>query len=300
MSTLDPHDPPTWVDRRAYPFESRWLDLPDGYRMHYVDEGEGETLLFVHGTPTWSYEWRAIIRALTPEFRCVAPDHLGFGLSNRPREGAFTPEWHAENLAHFVKRLGLHDFTLVVHDYGGPIGLPLALDSQARVRRLVVMNTFLGSLADDASVRRASRLLGGGLGRFLYRRLDFSLRVIMPTAFADRKKLTPELHAQYRTPFQDPWSRGAVLWPLAKALLGSEAHYQAIWDRRERLRELPAQIIWGMKDPAFPPHHLQRWKEALPEADVVELPVGHWPQEEAPDDVVSALRRFLIATKGRL
>src|SRR5829696_2438417 len=92
---------PAWVDREAYPFSSRWLSLPEG-RIHYVDEGEGPTLLFVHGTPTWSFEYRHLIRALRQTHRCVALDHLGFGLSDRPGDADYGPEAHAGRLRAFV------------------------------------------------------------------------------------------------------------------------------------------------------------------------------------------------------
>lgn len=113
--TANPHRP-------GYPFRSRFLELPAG-RMHYLDEGEarGAPLLFVHGTPTWSYEWRHLIRDLSRTHRCVAPDHLGFGLSDRPRSFSYRPEAHAENLAAFARRLELKDITLVVHSIDTPI-----------------------------------------------------------------------------------------------------------------------------------------------------------------------------------
>jgi haloalkane dehalogenase len=289
---------PAWLDRTAYPFRSRWLELGGGARMHYVDEGSGETLLFVHGTPTWSFEWRHLIRGLAPHYRCVAPDQLGFGLSDRPRDGLYTPEWHAANLADFVDRLGLERFTLVVHDYGGPIGLPLAVDAPRRIRSLVVLDSWMWSLAGDAGMVRAARIVGGALGRFLYRRANFSLRVIMPSAWGDRSRLTPAIHRQYLAPFPDAWSRGAVLWPLAHALLGSDAHYHGLWRRRSSLAGIPALVVWGMKDPAFRPHLLDRWREVLPGAAVVQLPVGHWPQEEAPGEVLAAIEGFLAAAGG--
>ena len=137
------HSPgqPPWLDREAYPFQSRWLELREGTRMHYLDEGKGEPVLFVHGTPTWSFEWRHLVRGLSPHYRCIAPDHLGFGLSDRPRDGLYTPEWHAANIRDFVERLDLERFTMVVHDYGGPIGLPLAVGAPGRVQGLVLMNT---------------------------------------------------------------------------------------------------------------------------------------------------------------
>jgi len=286
---------PGWLDRAAYPFRSHWLTLPVG-RIHYVDEGRGEPVLFSHGTPTWSFEWRHLIRALSATHRCIAPDHLGFGISDRPREASYTPEAHAERFAQIADALELDAFTLVVHDYGGPIALPLALEQPSRVRRLVIVNTWMWRLEDDPDMRRAGRIAGGGLGRVLYRWLNFSLRVITPSAYADRKKLTPAIHAQYLAPFPDRWSRGAVLWPLAHAILGSSAFYDSLWQRPERLRDVPALIVWGIRDPAFKPHHLERWRSVLPEAQVVELPVGHWPHEESPNAVTTAVREFLTAT----
>ena len=281
------------IDRVAYPFTSRWMDLPAG-RMHYVDEGKGEPLLFVHGTPTWSFEWRRLILSLTATHRCIAPDHLGFGLSARPREFPYTPEAHAENLEAFVGRLNPRPLTLIVHDYGGPIGLPLCLRQPHRVARLVLVNTWMWSFVGERDMERKARIAGGWLGRFLYRRANFSLRILAPQAYGDRSKLTPAIHRQYLDRFPDPWSRGAVLWPLARALLGSSAFYDSLWQERERLRGRPALVIWGMKDPAFLPHQLARWREVLPAARVVELGgAGHWPHEEAPDRAIHAIREFL-------
>jgi haloalkane dehalogenase len=121
--------------------------------------------------------------------------------------------------------------------------------------------------------------------------------VIAPSAYGDRRKLTPAIHRQYLAPFPDADSRGRVLWPLARALLGSSAHYRSLWERREQLRDLPALIVWGLRDSAFRPHQLARWRQALPQAEVVELPAaGHWPHEEEPAEVLAALRRFLDRT----
>ena len=287
---------PAWLDRNAYPFDSHELDLAGGARMHYVDQGVGAPILFVHGTPSWSFEWRHLIRGLAHRNRCVAPDLVGFGLSNRPRDFPYTPAAHAGALAEFVEQLGLEDLTLVVHDFGGPIGLPLALAERSPVRRVVIINTWLWSLAGDPELERAARIAGGKLGKFLYRWANLSLRAIMPAAWADRKKLTPAIHAQYLAPFPDRWSRGAVLWPLAHALLGSSRYYESLWARRAPLLDLPVLILWGMKDPALKPALLERWTESLPGATIVKLPTGHWPHEEAPAAVVEAVRSFVDLT----
>jgi pimeloyl-ACP methyl ester carboxylesterase len=287
----------TSIDRTAYPFSSRWMDLPAG-RMHYVDEGTGAPILFVHGTPTWSFEWRHLVRAFSATHRCIAPDHLGFGLSDRPRDFPYTPEAHAENLDAFVERLDPEAFTLVVHDYGGPIGLPLCLRHPERVTRLVLFNTWMWSFAGNADMEKKARVAGGRLGRFLYRWANFSLRVLTPYAYADRSKLTSDVHRQYLDRFPDRWSRGAVLWPLARAILGSSRYYDSLWQQRDRLLGRPALVLWGMKDPAFQPQQLTRWRDVLPAARVVELDAGHWPQEEAPDRVVAEMRDFLSSTAG--
>ncbi|MES1158200.1 MAG: alpha/beta fold hydrolase, partial [Haliangium ochraceum] len=286
---------PAWVDRKAYPFNIRSLPLAEG-RMNVVDHGRGEPIVFVHGTPTWSFEYRHLIRGLSETHRCLAPDHLGFGLSARPRDIAYTPEAHAVRLAEAVDLLRLDSFTLVVHDYGGPIGLPLALTEPGRVRRVVVLNSWMWGLDDDSDMRRKARMAGGRLGKFLYRRFNASLRGLMPFAYGDRRRLTRAIHGQYLAPFPDAWSRGAVLWPLARALLGSGAFYRQSWEQRERLRDVPALIVWGMKDRAFPPRLLERWRGALPHAAVVQLDdAGHWPHEEQPDAVLRAVRDFLAA-----
>jgi haloalkane dehalogenase len=282
-----------WVDRDAYPFRSRWLELAEG-KIHYVDEGDGEPVLFVHGTPTWSFEYRHLIAALRGGHRCIAVDHLGFGLSDRPAAADYTPEAHAARLRAFVDKLGLRRFTLVVHDFGGPIALPLALDDPDRVERLVVLNSWMWSFADDPEMTKRARMVSGALGRFLYRRLNASLRLIVPSAYGDRRKLTKAIHRQYLAAFPDADSRERVLWALARALTGSSAFYEGLWQRRQRLAAIPTLIVWGMKDTAFRPHLLARWRRALPHATVVELAeAGHWPHEEQPEGVIGAVQAFV-------
>ena len=262
--------------------------------VNYVDQGSGPPILFVHGTPTHSFEYRHLIAALSSRFRCIAPDHLGFGQSSRPQSFAYTPEAHARVLKQFVDGLDLEDLTLVVHDFGGPIGLPLALETGSRVRRVIILNTWAWPIDDDPRMARGARLIGGAIGRFLYRYANASLRLIMPSAYGDRKKLTPEIHRQYLDVFRDRDARVLVLHPLAKALLASRAHYQSLLDRLDRLKAVPVLIVWGMKDSAFQPYQLERWRRLLPGAEIETIEgAGHWPHEEEPARVVTAIERFL-------
>jgi len=273
------------------------IALTDG-EMHYVDEGTGPPILFVHGTPTNSYEYRHLIAALSTRFRCIAPDHLGFGESSRPRAFAYTPEAHARVLKEFVERLDLKDLTLVVHDFGGPIGLPLVAGSGelgvGSVKQVVILNSWAWPLDDDPKMARGARLIAGAIGRFLYRYANASLRLIMPSAYGDRKKLTKEIHRRYLDVFRDRDARVLVLHALAKSLLGSRSHYQSLLDRLERLRAMRVLIVWGMKDSAFQPYQLARWRRLLPEAQVETIEsAGHWPHEEEPARVLAAIERFL-------
>jgi haloalkane dehalogenase len=267
--------------------------------MHYEDQGSGRPILFVHGTPTNSYEYRHLIAALSNRFRCIAPDHLGFGQSSRPRSFAYTPEAHAAVLKEFVERLDLRDITLVVHDFGGPIGLPLAIEcgvqsAECRVSRVIVMNSWAWPLDDDPKMARGAKFIGGTIGRMLYRYANASLRLIMPSAYGDKKKLTREIHQRYLDAFRDRDARVLVLHALAKSLLGSRAHYQALLNRIDQLKQLPVLIVWGMKDSAFQPYQLERWRALLPGAQVVTIEgAGHWPHEEEPGRVVAALEQFL-------
>jgi pimeloyl-ACP methyl ester carboxylesterase len=281
------------VDRTMYPFRPHHLEV-EGGRLHYVDEGEGPPVVLVHGTPVWSFVYRRLIADLSTTHRVVAPDHLGFGLSDKPADADYRPAAHARNLERLIEALGLRDVVLVVHDFGGPIGLSYAVEHPENVRALVLLNTWMWSLAGTPA-ERASRMLSGAVGRFLYRRLNLSPRVLVPTLFADRGRLTPEIHRHYVDAFPSPAERQAP-WVFARELMGSSEWYEGLWRRRDRLAGLPALVLWGMKDSAFRPDALARWREALPGARVVELPdAGHFVQEEAPEEVAREIREFLAA-----
>ncbi len=163
---------PAWLDRAAWPWAPRIVTLPEG-DLHYVDEGAGPTVVFVHGTPTWSFEWRHALAALSATHRVLALDHLGFGLSDRPAAATYTPEAHAARFAQFMDRVvRAGPVSLVVHDFGGPIGLDWALDHAERIQHLVVVNSWMWPLDEDPGMRRQAAMISGAVGRWLYRRMD--------------------------------------------------------------------------------------------------------------------------------
>jgi haloalkane dehalogenase len=290
----------SWLDRAAFPFTLRFLRTRFG-DVHYVDEGprDAQVVVLVHGTPSWSFEYRHAIAELSRKRRVIAYDHLGFGLSARPSDFDYTPEAHAEVFREVLRGLGLTRFSLVVHDYGGPIALPIALAEPERIASLVVMNSWLWNLAEDASLARSARLVASRFGRFLYRWLNASLRWLMPYAYADKRKLTPEIHAQYLAPFRTRDARELVLWRLARSLGEPSSSLHRLWLERERLARIPALVVWGLGDRLLPPQVLERLRQALPEARVEALPgVGHWPQEEAPARLSGLLDGFLPSGLG--
>lgn len=286
---------PAWLDREQYPFDNHFIGLSAG-ALHYADVGSGAAVLLVHGTPSWSFEYRQVIRALSRTHRVIAPDLLGFGLSERPRDFQYTPEAHAAVLAEFVRALGLERFALVVHDFGGPIGLPLALERPERITHLAVLNSFFGPIDEDVKLARAAKWMSGWLGKLLYRYFNASLRFLMPNGFGERKKLTRALHAQYLAPFPDADSRERVLFALARSFHGSRDFFASLWARRAVLAQIPALLAWGGADPGFGPFHLARFQQALPQARTLVLPeAGHWPHEERPEAVISALGALLAS-----
>ena len=283
---------PDWLDRAGYPFARRMIRLRDG-ALHLVDDGAGAPIVFSHGTPTWSYEYRHLIAAFRGSHRVIAPDHLGFGLSERPAGADYSPEAHAARFAELLDGLDLRDVTLVVHDFGGPIALPWAAANPDRVARIVYLNTFAAPIEDLTMIRRA-RFAASAFGRFLYRFANASLRLIMPSAYGDRRKLTPAIHRQYLAPFVDRSARVLVLHALARALLGSAAFYRSIAVRAATLARIPSLILWGLRDSAFGPAYLDALRRALPDAETHVLDsAGHWPHEESPEKVIDLVRIHL-------
>jgi pimeloyl-ACP methyl ester carboxylesterase len=286
-------DQSPWFLRDEYPFPSHYLALPRG-RMHYLDEGSGPPILLVHGTPSWSFEFRGVIAALRDRHRCIAPDHLGFGLSDRPEQ----PEdlglvAHGENLARLVEHLDLRGLHLVVHDFGGPIALPLLETHTDRIARVTIMNSWFWPFDEvDPVFAKRKKWLDTWMMRFLYLRANFSARTLLKMAWGTRTPLDGARHAQYKKMFPTALSRRGT-WAFAQAVVHSNDYYAARAGVLERLRALPVQLVWGLADRLITERHLARWRELLPAARATELPgVGHFVPDEAVGDVAAAIADF--------
>lgn len=284
-----------WIDRDEYPFASHYFRVPAG-NLHYVDEGSGAPIVMVHGNPTWSFLYRKLIKRLRSDYRCIAMDHLGFGLSDKPRDWSYLPKDHAANLMALIKGLKLKNITLIVQDWGGPTGLSYAVAYPENVARIIIMNTWCWPVNHDPYYIAFSGFVGGPIGRMLIRRYNFFARSIMRQAFGDKRKLSAAAHEHYLRALANPEERkGCFIFP--KQIIASTPWLDQLWSHISTLNNKPTLIVWGMKDIAFREKELQRWERTFPEARTVRLSsVGHFPQEEAPDELTDAVVPFLRET----
>jgi haloalkane dehalogenase len=282
---------PVWLDRREYPFASNYWSTSVG-RLHYVDVGSGRPIVFVHGNPVWSFMYRDQIRTLSVDHRCIAPDHIGFGLSDKPREWSYLPSQHAANLEALLESLDLHDLTLVVGDWGGPIGVAYALRHPERIRALVVSNTWMWSVSRQLKFRLFSGIVGGPIGRYRIRSRNSFADSGLRGAFADPRRLSPAIHQQYLRPFDIPDERKGS-WVLPKQIIASSAWLAELWTHRAALQGKRFLFLWGKKDPGFGEKELRRWTQQYPDGRVVRYPDGgHFLAEEKSTEFTKELVAF--------
>jgi haloalkane dehalogenase len=276
-----------WVPKDLYPFDDHYADL-GGARVHYVDEGEGPPLLLLHGNPTWSFLWRDVIKGLRDRYRCIAPDYPGFGLSQAPAGYGFTPAEHARVIEELIVSLDLRDATMMMQDWGGPIGFAAATRQPDRFRAFVVGNTWAWPKSDPGT-QIFSRLLGGPIGRRMILGRNFFVEKIVPGGVR-RKKLSDEVMAAYRGPFPTSESR-IPAWVFPREILRSRPFLAEVERGLPSLSDRPALIVWPTKDVAFKDAERRRWEQVFPNHKTVTLEgAGHYIPEDAPEEIVAAVR----------
>jgi len=277
-----------WVDRSLFPFESRYLEL-GGARVHYVDEGTGPTVLFLHGNPTWSFVYREIIAALRDRCRCVALDYPGFGLSTAGAGYGYTPVEHADVVGKFIDTLDLRDFTPVMQDWGGPIGIAATLDRQDRLKAMIIGNTWAWPRTDNATQRFSAALGDGKSGEFLVDRANVFVNVFVRRAMRRRSPSGREM-AMWRGPFPDQESRLPVrVFP--RELTGSAEFLASVETRLGEISDRPTLLFWADQDPAFRGTERRRWESILSNRLTYELRhVGHYWQDDAGPEAALMIR----------
>jgi haloalkane dehalogenase len=281
---------PAWIPPERYPFASHAVDI-QGCRVHYIDEGAGPPLLLLHGNPTWSFLYRDIVRGLRDRFRCIALDYPGFGLSTAAPGYGFRPQDHAAVVEEFVSTLDLRDALVMVQDWGGPIGLCVAGKHPERFRGLIIGNTWAWPANGDPHFERFSRLMGGAVGGFFIRHFNAFVNLMIP-AGTKRVKLPREIMRAYRGPFPTKTSREPThIFP--REIIASRDFLAATAENLGRLSHLPALIVWGNRDVAFRDRERQRFESTFPRHQTVVLEgAGHLIQEDAPDEIVRAVRSW--------
>lgn len=275
-----------WLDKDEYPFKSNYLELPMG-KMHYIDEGQGTPIVFVHGNPGWSFEFRNLIKELSKTNRCIANDHIGFGLSDKPFDWNYLPKSQAENFEKFIELLNLDKIILVVNDWGGPIGLSYAVNNPDKIKHLIITNTWMWSAKDDLYYQMFSGFVGGPIGRFLIRNFNFFGKVVIKQCIVDKKNFNPTIYQHLETKKD---RKGC--WTFPKQIIDSSDWLDSLWQKRSRLNEIPKTLIWGMKDIAFREKEFNVWNNELTNTTVIKLEnVGHYPHEEATELFIKELKK---------
>jgi haloalkane dehalogenase len=290
------------IPEHLYPFESHWLDL-DGLRLHYLDEGEGEPVVAVHGNPTWSIYYRNLVRELRDGYRVIVPDHIGCGLSDKPGDDAYeyTLSRRVEDFGRLMEDLSLDDINLVVHDWGGMIALAWAVHHPDRIKRLIIFNTAAFGLPESKSFPWQLWLVRDtALGPFMVRGLNAFARGATFLG-CTRKRLPKELRDAYCAPY-DSWSDRIATLRFVQdiPLRPGDRGYEIVTDTAGRLeifRDRPVLVCWGAKDFVFDDHFLAEWRRRFPDADVHRFAdCGHWILEDASEEIIPLIRAFLSST----
>lgn len=289
--------------RSLYPWQGHFLDVGQGVKLHYLDEGKGEPLVMLHGNPTWSFYWRNLVTEFSKDHRVIVPDHVGCGLSDKPDDARYeyVLERRVADLDRLIDSLNLGDrITLVVHDWGGMIGMAWATKNPHRVKRFVVLNTAGFGLPQG-------RKLPWQIGVVRYAPF-FPVPVRAFNAFSRGANLmcstrpgrmTPLIKDAYLAPYDSwrnriavqrfvediPLAPGDRSWPIVNE----------VSEKLEQFREVPMLICWGRKDFVFDDAFLAEWRRRLPEADVhVFEDAGHYVLEDAHEEISKLMREFFV------
>jgi pimeloyl-ACP methyl ester carboxylesterase len=284
------------IDTVEYPFAAHWLAQAGG-RLHYVDEGPraGDVVLCLHGNPTWSFFYRKLVLALSDTRRVIAPDHLGCGLSDKPGEWSYTLAAHIENLERLVLALDLRRITLVLHDWGGAIGMGFARRQPERIARLVILNT--AAFKSSSMPWRIRVCRTPLLGRFLVRRMNGFARLATRMAVA-HKPLAPSARLGLLAPYRSSAERVAIQRFVEDIPMRpghpSWNELEAIDRALAQFSALPACIVWGERDWCFTPRFREEWMRRFPQAEVHKIAdAGHYLLEDAPVEVAACVQSFL-------
>lgn len=289
---------------KEYPFIGKQLDL-DGLRYHYLDEGTGSPVVMVHGNPSWSFYYRNLVLALRDRHRCIVPDHIGCGLSDKPGDNRYeyTLSRRVNDLEQLLEQLGVtENITLVVHDWGGMIGMAYAVRHPERIKRIVILNTGAFHLPESKPFPLGLRICRDTvLGTLLVRGFN-AFSVGASYVGCKRNPMSPELRSLYQLPYDSWQNRIATLRfvqdiPLAPGDKGYDL-ISSVSEGIGQFKNLPMLICWGELDFVFDRHFLTEWRQRFPDAELHSYPdCGHYILEDAKDEIVPLISAFLDRTE---
>ncbi len=291
---------PEGVPPELYPFNGKYLAVRNGLRLHYLDEGEGRPVLMLHGNPSWSFYYRDLAAALRGGNRVIVPDHIGCGLSDKPGDDRYdyTLRSRVEDVETLLDSLQLKEkITLVVHDWGGMIGLAVATRRPERIEKIVVLNTGAFFLPGAKTFPAALSLVRTPLGALLVRGFNAFARGAAWTG-CKRRRMPAHLRRAYAAPYGNWADRIATLRFVQDIpLMPGDKAYALVDETQGKLpllAEVPMLICWGLKDFVFDRHFLEEWRRRFPAAQVREFPdCGHYILEDAREEVVPLIKDFI-------
>ena len=282
----------------TFPFAPHYHDI-DGFQMHFVDEGNGEPIVLLHGDPSWGYLYRKFIPVLSRRHRCIVPDHMGMGKSGVPQEPyPYRLEHHIANLENLLLHLDIHNSTLVLHDWGGPVGLGFATRHPERIKRLVLMNTWSFAPWPGGPFPRLLDMIRSARGeKFVLEKNGYLEPALLGTTF-HTENLTQVVMDAYRAPFPTPESRLAMLCWSRDIPVSEKGPSYAEMKRIEQgllhFANIPILLVWGMKDPVLSEPVLRMWQRIYPHATTYQIEdASHFLQEDAAERIVHCLEEFL-------
>ena len=290
--------------RTQYPFVGHFRRVA-GFRYHYLDEGHGQPIVMVHGNPTWSFYYRNLVKSLSAKYRCIVPDHIGCGFSEKPDLQDYPYDFarRLSDFEEFINQMELDQFHLVVHDWGGMIGIAFATRHLEKIKSLTISNTAAFRLPANKRLPWSLKLCRSKtLGPMMINSFNAFCRGALKYC-VKRRTLDQATRAGYLAPYGDPQDRTAVLRFVQDIPLQPEdPSYRdivAVEQSLSKLNQIPKTIIWGREDFVFDDHFLGIWQQIFPAAPVHVLEgVGHYVLEDAFEDVLPLMERFLAKVEG--
>lgn len=278
--------------KSEYPFQSHFINVDEKNQLHYIDEGAGPVIVMLHGNPTWSFFYRNLIKDLSKSHRVIVPDHIGCGLSSKPEDYQYTLINHISNVEKLLNHLNIEKFSLIVHDWGGAIGMGVATRAPQKIEKIVAMNTACFT-SEDIPFR--INILRNDLGEWMIRSMN---AFALPATFmAVNKKLNPIVKKGFLLPYNNFHNRIATA-KFVRDIPMDKTHqtYPTLKKIEEHLKDIkaPVLLLWGEKDFCFNMNFYKRWQDFFPEAKGISYPdASHYLLEDKYPEVSKEISNFL-------